>query len=160
MNFRNATIEDLEEINLIENSCFPPNEAATFESLSKRLKVFPNHFWILENNDNIIGYINGMVTNNKTINDEMFANVELHDEHGSWQSVFSLAVSPEYRNNGHAAQLINHLIEKSKEQKRVGITLTCKEYLISYYNKFGFVDLGISKSVHGGEIWHDMILEF
>lgn len=160
MNFRNATIKDLEEINAIENQCFPPNEAASFESLSKRLKVFPNHFWILENDSKMIGYINGMVTNNKTIHDEMFANVELHDENGSWQSVFSLAVSPEYRNSGHAAQLIHHLIEKCKEQKRKGITLTCKEYLISYYNKFGFVDLGISKSVHGGEIWHDMVLEF
>jgi ribosomal protein S18 acetylase RimI-like enzyme len=160
MNFRNATIKDLETINVIENICFPPNEAASSESFTKRLQVFPNHFWILENEGNIIGFINGMITDNEKIVDEMFENAELHNENGKWQSVFGLAVSPEYRKSGYAGQLINHVIQKSKEQNRTGITLTCKEYLIPYYQKFGFTDLGISGSVHGGEIWHDMTIRF
>ncbi len=160
MNFRNATLDDLASISEMENVCFPPNEAASFASLSKRLQVFPNHFWIFENEGKIIGFINGMVTNNKTIIDEMFTNADLHDEEGAWQSVFGLAVSPDYRKSGYAGKLINHLIEQSKEQNRAGLTLTCKEYLIPYYRRFGFEDAGVSASVHGGEVWHDMILMF
>ena len=160
MNFRNATIADLGSILHIEKACFPPNEAASLDSLSKRLQVFPQHFWLLEDEGQLIGFINGMVTDHKTIVDEMFKQAELHNENGSWQCVFGLAVSPTFRRKGYAEKLINHLIQKSKEQKRKGITLTCKEHLIPYYQKLGFVDLGISKSVHGGAVWHDMIIEF
>ncbi|MDJ1499651.1 GNAT family N-acetyltransferase [Xanthocytophaga agilis] len=160
MNFRNPTIKDLEPIYQIESICFPPNEAASLDSFSKRLQVFPQHFWLLEDKGQLIGYINGMVTDNQTIVDEMFAQAELHNDNGTWQSIFGIAVLPEYRNNGYGGKLINLLIEKVKEQNRTGITLTCKKYLIPYYEKFGFADLGISRSVHGGEIWHDMILKF
>ena len=38
--------------------------------------------------------------------------------------------------------------------------LTCKEKLIGFYEKFGYVNLGISDSKHGGAVWYDMILEF
>ncbi len=101
-----------------------------------------------------------MVTNSGTIADEMFTNANLHNEKGSWQTVFGLAVLPQFQRKGYAGLLINHLIEKSKEQNRKGITLTCKGYLVAYYTKFGFIDLGLSKSVHGGEVWHDMTLTF
>lgn len=160
MIIRNATIDDLHAIHHIENLCFPPNEAASLDSFSKRLLVFPHHFWLLEEEGQLIGFINGMVTNTETIADEMFAHAELHNESGSWQTIFGIAVSPAFRRKGYGERLINHLIKKSKEQNRAGVTLTCKEYLISYYEKFGFIDLGISKSVHGGEVWHDMINTF
>ncbi|MCP2028451.1 ribosomal protein S18 acetylase RimI-like enzyme [Flavobacterium sp. HSC-32F16] len=160
MNFRNAVIADLAAINEIENACFPPNEAAGLHRISNRLDVFPQHFWLLEDHGQILGFINGMVTSNKRLIDEMFNNTGLHNENEKWQAVFGLAVSPEYQKKGYAGKLIHHLIAKSKEQNRAGITLTCKDYLISYYQKFGFEDLGISASVHGGEVWHDMLITF
>lgn len=158
MNFRNATIVDLEAISAIENICFPPNEAASPASFTKRLQVFPQHFWLLEKEGQIVGYINGMVTGHKTINDAMFEHAELHDEHGAWQSIFGLAVAPPFRNSGCAGKLMQHLIENATAQNRTGIILTCKEYLTGFYQKFGFEDLGVSQSTHGGEIWHDMTL--
>ena len=160
MTFRNATITDLAAIHRLENECFPPNEAASLETLSNRLQVFPHHFWLLENEGQLIGFINGMVTDNKTIVDEMFTHTHLHNENGSWQSVFGLAVAPAYRRQGYAEMLINHLIKRAKAQNRKGITLTCKAYLIPYYKKLGFTDTGLSASVHGGEVWHDMVMAF
>ena len=158
MNFRNATLNDLEAIGAIENICFPPNEAASLASFTKRLEVFPQHFWLLEAEGEIVGYVNGMVTDHKTINDAMFEDAELHDENGAWQSVFGLAVAPAFRNSGYAGKLMQHLIEKATVQNRRGVILTCKEHLTGYYQKFGFEDLGTSRSTHGGEIWHDMTL--
>lgn len=160
MNFRNATFDDLEAISELESLSFPANEAASYEAFTQRLQIFPQHFWLLEEKGKLIGYTNGMTTDNQTITDEMFASAELHNEDGAWQTIFGIAVLPEFRRQGCAGQLINHLIAKSKEQNRSGIILTCKKLLLPYYIKFGFLDLGVSKSVHGGAIWHDMVLKF
>ncbi|MGG2027120.1 hypothetical protein AB1282_15585 [Gottfriedia sp. S16(2024)] len=44
-----------------------------------------------------------------------------------------------------------------KENEIVGITLTCKQELVLYYEKYGFVNHGISESKHGGEIWFNLV---
>lgn len=51
-------------------------------------------------------------------------------------------------------------IDDAKLQGRKGMVLTCKEHLISYYEKFGFKDEGISSSEHGNVVWHQMRLRF
>ena len=160
MRIRRATIQDLENISRVESLCFPENEAASPALFAKRLQLFSHHFWLLEDEAELIGFINGMVTDNDTIKDTMFKDAELHQEDGKWQSVFGLAIVPAYRKRGHAERLINHLIEVSNQQNRRGVTLTCKEHLISYYEKLGFSKAGQSDSVHGGEVWFDMKIDF
>lgn len=96
MNIRNANIDDLASISNIEAACFPANQAASQDTLWSRLKIFPQHFWVIENDEEIMGFINGMVTDNDTVKDEMFKDAELHTENGMWQSVFGLAVLPKY----------------------------------------------------------------
>ena len=51
-------------------------------------------------------------------------------------------------------------IKAAKEQGRRGVVLTCKEKLVHYYAKFGFVDEGISGSTHGNVVWHQMRVSF
>lgn len=156
---RNATIKDLNSIYEIEQISFPPGEAASLSQFEQRLQVFPNHFWLLELNNKVIGHINGIVSNSDRIYDDMFKYTELHDENGQWQSIFGIAVLPEHRNNGYAGMLINRLIEASTQQNRKGIILTCKAPLIAYYTKFGFINIGLSDSKQGGQTWYDMKLE-
>lgn len=158
--FRNATLNDLDGISEIENICFPPNEAASKESFSNRIKAYAEHFWLLESEGKLIGFVNGMVTNQNTISDELFSDASLHNKTGKWQSIFGIAVSPEFRNQGYAGQLMKHLIAQAKNDGREGVILTCKSHLIPYYQRFGFTDLGVSQSVHGGEVWNDMTLKF
>ena len=67
---------------------------------------------------------------------------------------------PEYRRQGIAAALMERMIEAARQRGKKGLILTCKERLIPYYSKFGYQNLGISESVHGGAVWYDMILEF
>ena len=156
MNIRNATLDDLETIHKIEATCFPANQAASMNTFSERLKVYPNHFWLIELDGQVVGFINGMLSDNDTIKDEMFKHPELHNESGAWQSVFGLAVLPEFQNRGLAGKLLEHLFEVSVQNNRKGIVLTCEKHLISYYEKFGFVNVGLSKSVHGGDVFYDM----
>ena len=51
-------------------------------------------------------------------------------------------------------------ISDARAQGRKGLVLTCKEALVHYYAKFGFVNEGISGSTHGGGVWYQMRLKF
>ena len=52
------------------------------------------------------------------------------------------------------------MVEDVKAQGRKGIVLTCKESLIPFYEKFGYINEGKSMSKHGGAVWYDMRLVF
>jgi len=49
---------------------------------------------------------------------------------------------------------------EAKGGGRRGVVLTCKERLIGFYARFGFVDEGVSASTHGDVVWHQMRLTF
>lgn len=158
MNIRTATTHDLKAIAKVEAECFPESEAATEEDFNERLSVYPNHFWLLEDEGKLVGFVNGMVTNEDELRDEMYENASLHNESGKWQMIFGVNIIPEYRRQGYAEMLIKRVVEDAKAQRRKGLVLTCKEKLIHYYSKFGFVDEGVSNSAHGGVVWHKMRL--
>lgn len=165
MNIRKAKIEDLDEITAIEAVCFPASEAATRESFEGRLAVYPDYFWILEEerkdgNKKIVSFVNGMATDSSNLSDEMYENPNLHNEKGNWQMIFGVNTLPEYRKRGYAEKLINELIFEARSKGRKGVFLTCKDKLVSYYSKFGFENEGVSESVHGGAVWYEMRLKF
>ncbi len=160
MQIRYATINDLTAIADLEKACFPPSEAAPIESFDKRLKVFPNHFWLLYEGNTLLSCVNGFVTNEETLTDEMFDHADMHDENGSWQMIFGVLTHPDYRNRGYATILLKRAIEDSKTQNRKGVILTCKSALIPFYARVGFIDEGVSVSEHGGATWHQMRITF
>lgn len=160
INIRQGYLEDAKRLADIEAICFPEEEAASYESIKTRLEQFQDCFLVAELEGQSIGFINGMVTDREAIVDEMFEDASLHKENGMWQSVFGLDVLPEYRCRGVAAELMRAFIAKAQKEGRKGCILTCKERLIPYYSKFGYVNKGISESQHGGAVWYDMLLEF
>ena len=158
---RQVNMRDLDAVTKVEEICFPSEEAASLESLKKRIETFPESFFVAETAPGeIIGFVNGCVINDTVIQDVFFKDAALHNPQGAYQSIFGLDVIPGYRNHGIAAQLMNHIIETSKAAGRKGVILTCKRRLIHYYEKFGYKNMGVSESVHGGAVWYDMILEF
>lgn len=156
ISIRVATSKDAKALDAIESVSFPAAEACSLENFERRLAVFADSFLILELGGKPIGLIDGMVTNQTTISDDLFADASLHDPKGDWQSVFGLAVIPSERHQGFGALLMMSFIEKAREEGRKGLILTCKEELIPFYEQFGFVNLGLSASVHGGAAWYDM----
>lgn len=157
---RKAREDDLEDMARIEQQCFPVEEAASKQRIAERMKCFGNHFFVIEYAGIIVGFINGMVTDTDRISDEMYENTSLNNEQGKWQTVFGLDVAEGFRKRGFAALLINELIKTARNEKRQGVILTCKEKLIPFYEKFGFKNQGLSRSVHGGAVWYDMKLIF
>ena len=161
MKIRKATINDLKELSRIEMECFPAAEAATEEIFCKRLEVYPDFFWILENEaGEIVSFVNGMATDNEILTDEMFENPDLHNKNGDWQMIFGVNTLPEFRRKGYAERVLRRVVEDTKKDGRKGIVLTCKDKLVSFYEKIGFVNEGLSESTHGNAIWYNMRIIF
>lgn len=160
MIIRHATIDDLKEIAEVEATCFPPAEAATEKSIKERLEVYSEQFWLLFEDDRLISFVNGMVTDEPDLRDEMYENAQLHNPDGKWQMMFGVDTIPSHRRQGYAEKVLWKVIADAKEQGREGLVLTCKERLIHYYAKFGFVNEGVSESVHGKVMWYQMRLRF
>ncbi len=160
MTIRTATLADLPALAAIESACFPPDEAASEKILADRLGIYPNHFWLLEKEGALISFINGLVTDEPKLRDEMYTNASLHNEQGAWQMIFGVNTLPSYRRQGIAAHIMERVIADAKFQGRQGCVLTCKAKLLHYYEKFGYRSEGISSSTHGGAVWYDMRLRF
>ena len=156
-----AEAEDLAAIAAVEAECFPQAEAATKEEFIERIKYYGNHFWLMYEAGKLIAFVDGFVTDEPDLTDEMYENAAMHNENGAWQMIFGVNTLPDYRRRGYAGKLICRAIEDAKRQGRRGLVLTCKERLIPYYAKFGFSDEGVSdKSTHGNVVWHQMRLSF
>lgn len=158
MKIRNATIDDFDEIVQLEHACFPINEAASEKDLKERLTHYPNHFWLLYEDDVLVSLIDGLCTDINDLNDDMFSDAGMHDEDGDVQMILSVCTHPDYQKKGYSTTLMKQVISDCKKQNRQCIVLTCKSFLLDFYSKFGFVDEGISKSQHGGENWNQVRL--
>lgn len=155
-----AEEKDIAAIAAAEAACFPPAEAATEQEFVERIKYYGNHFWLLYDADKLIAFVDGFVTNEPDLTDTMYENACMHNENGAWQMIFGVDTIPEYRCRGCAAALLNHVIGEAKAQGRKGLVLTCKDKLVHYYAKFGFVSEGVSGSTHGNVVWYQMRLRF
>lgn len=161
MIIRNATMQDLEQIAAVEAECFPAAEAATREEFQARIQSYGDHFWLMFEGEKLIAFVDGFVTDEADLTDEMYERASMHNANGAWQMIFGVNTIPEYRRQGCAAALLRRAVDDAKKQGRKGLVLTCKDALVPYYSRFGFEDEGISdKSVHGNVVWHQMRLTF
>lgn len=176
MLIRHATLNDLPAIAAVEADCFPAAEAASADALRERLMVYPDCFWLMIDDTaddakataaraatvdgRLVAFINGFVTDSPDLSDDMYADAAQHDPHGAWQMVFGVDTAPKYRHCGYASALMRRVIEDARQTGRAGLVLTCKDRLVGFYARLGYVDEGISESTHGNVVWHQMRLRF
>ena len=77
--------------------------------------------------DKLIAFVDGFVTDEADLTDEMYEKAAMHNEDGAWQMIFGVNTLPDYRKHGYAGQLIQCAIKDAREQGRKGLVLTCKE---------------------------------
>lgn len=159
MKVKNPGKGDLEQLIALETETFPEAEAASRESIERRLRTHRETFWVLKKDGRIIAGINGITTNEKDLSDDMYSGEDLYDKKGSWLMIFGVSTLPEYQHNGYASVIMREVLQEAARCKLEGVVLTCKKELIPFYEQFGFVDEGISGSQHGGATWHQMRLK-
>ena len=160
LTIRKATLADCAAITALEAACFPPAEAAPYDSFVARLNAFPDRFWLLFLDGELVSMVNGCLSDEHDLRDEMFHDATLHDPDGGWQMIFGVATHPAHRRRGYAGMLLKAAIEECRKEGREGLVLTCKDYRVCYYASFGFVNEGLSSSEHGGDVWYQMRIKF
>ena len=159
MKFRQARFSDLDRILAIELENFSFEEAIPRSVFEAHLREIQTSFLVAEREGRILGYIEGPVVPHRHLQDQSFTEeVEDHSHRsGGYISVTSLSVAKEAQALGVGKRLLRALKEVALEHEREGINLTCHDYLISYYEKHGFVNEGLSQSTYAGEIWYNMV---
>jgi ribosomal protein S18 acetylase RimI-like enzyme len=150
--------QDLDRCFEIESVSYSGDEAASEDKILNRIKTYPEGFIVLENNREIIGFINSGATQKVELSDEEFKELIGHDPEGKHIVILSVVIHPDYQGKGMASKLMNSFIDKMKALGKIDIFLICQSELVDMYARYGFVNLGISDSDHGGMSWNEMSL--
>ena len=155
LTLRQALPADLDRCAEIEAACYGP-EGATRERIVTRIELYPEGFLVALLDGQIVGFINSGSTTKDDLSDEALKDMVGHEPDGSNLVIFSLAVHPHFQKRGFAADLMRRFIEVAGQAGKAQILLMCRAELVPYYQRFGFVYRGESRSTHGGLDWHEM----
>ncbi len=156
--FRDVRPDEVEQTIVIEQICFPPNEACSAKSMRERVANAAETFLVAVDKETgkLAGFLNGVATNEEVFRDEFFTDITLHNPEGKNIMLLGLDVLPEYRHQGLAREIMNRYVSREQAKGRKCLYLTCLDGKVEMYKKMGYTDDGISGSVWGGEEWHDM----
>lgn len=155
---RTVKEQDLDRCFEIESVSYSGDEAATKDKILKRIKNYPEGFIVLENDREIMGFINSGATHEVELSDEEFKELIGHDPDGKYIVILSVVVHADYQGKGMASKLMHSFIDRMKALGKSDIYLICQTELIEMYARYGFVSLGASDSDHGGLSWNEMSL--
>ncbi|MBF0787615.1 MULTISPECIES: GNAT family N-acetyltransferase [unclassified Streptococcus] len=156
MQIRYTRPEDLEEIHTIERANFSPEEQIAKDVLSFYLEHECKTCLVMEDEGKIAGYILTLPTGRATVTDDLFGRLEPMVGSLPYLAIVSLSVAEVYKGQGVGTLLLAAIKELAVQGDYRGISLTCKDYLLSYYGMYQFEELGISESQFGGKLWYDM----
>jgi len=158
LHLRHVQKKDLKRCFEIEKTAYAGEEAATEEKILTRIQGYPEGFLVLENDHEIIGFINSGATDQVVLSDETFKELVGHDANGKHIVIMSVVVHPDYQGKSMTTRLMTAFITQMRQRGKQRIYLICQTLLVDMYAKFGFVHLGESDSSHGGLSWHEMSL--
>jgi len=158
LRLRNVTERDLARCFAIEQIAYAGDEAASKEKILKRIRQYPEGFIVLENDHEVIGFINCGATDRVEMADDEFKSLVGHDPKGKKIVIMSVVVHPDYQQQGMAGRLLVHFIDAMRTLGKTDLYLMCQTELIDLYARYGFVYLTESASDHGGLSWHEMRL--
>ena len=158
--FRNIRTSETDQAVVIEQICFPPNEACSEKNMKDRIERAPELFLVAVDKETgtIAGFLNGLATDESIFRDDFFTNADLYNPNGKNIMLLGLDVLPEYRRQGLATELVRKYAERERANNRQKLILTCLQSKVEMYKKMGFHDDGIANSTWGGEEWHEMSL--
>eukprot|EP00041_Stephanoeca_diplocostata_P007411 m.105332 g.105332 ORF g.105332 m.105332 type:complete len:165 (-) comp16865_c1_seq4:443-937(-) len=140
----------------LETAGYPPDEAATEESIQMRHRVAPElQFACFAADDTLTGFILATRSSDDTLTHDAMTN---HDASGGTLCIHSVCVDKNCRRQGIASALLQEYLahHTPKLQPPVArVLLIAKKQLLPLYEKCGFVVRGPSEVVHGNDPWFE-----
>lgn len=157
MQLRHAGIGDLAAVTALEIRNFSQEEQISSEVITYYLGEEWKTCLLMETEQGeVVGFLLALATEEDRVTDRIFTETQAPIGLRSHLAIASLSISPDYKGQGLGTLLLAGLKEICQAEGYQGISLTCKDYLISYYEMNGFEDCGESDSQFGHQIWYDM----
>lgn len=156
MEIRFAKPVDLPHIVALERASFSEAEQISEAVLATYLHYLSKTCLVMETGGTVIGFVLSCPSQFITVSDSIFHLTPESLPYGAYLSIASLAVSTKYQKQGIGTLLLAALKEIAVANDYIGISLTCKEHLVPYYELNQFKDMGPSSSQFGGQMWYDM----
>jgi ribosomal protein S18 acetylase RimI-like enzyme len=143
-------LENLTEIIKLETESYPPEEAASGETIKLRQQTASKYFTLITEigSDILLGFINGTcIIGNKITHESMTDHVP----EGTTLVIHSVTISPISRRKGLGTTMlkkyVRYIAEECPEIDK--ILLLSKGYLLGLYVSCGFLLVGLSPVEHG-----------
>jgi len=155
---RTARPDDANRCFAIEHTAYEGDEAATLAKIAKRIADYPEGFLVLEDGEEIAGFINCGCAHVVDMADEAFKELRGHDPDAPNVVILSVVVDPSRQGRGLARVLMEAFVAQMREMGKGRIYLMCKDQHVPLYEKLGYGYLRPSASDHGGMRWHEMAM--
>lgn len=156
MQIRHPNLEDLASIVALEQANFQLEEQIAEEVLAYYVAEEWRTCLVMEDAGTIAGFLLALPSSSGVVTDEIFSRTRPASGQQTHLAIASLSISDRYQGQGIWTLLLAALKEIATADCYQGISLTCKDYLLSYYQMNQFTDLGVSQSQFGGQVWYDM----
>ncbi|MBI6634942.1 GNAT family N-acetyltransferase [Pseudomonas paralactis] len=158
LTLRNALPTDAQRCFDIETSAYEGDEAATLEKIATRIAQYPQGFLILEEDGEVVGFINSGCAHNVVMSDEAFKELVGHDAEAPNGVIMSVVVDPAHQGKGYAKHLMTAFVQRMGTLGKQTIHLMCKQQHVPLYTRMGYTYVRPSPSDHGGMAWHEMVM--
>lgn len=158
LTFRNARPADAARCYAIEISAYEGDEAATLEKITTRIAQYPEGFLILQDDAEVVGFINSGCAYDVVMSDEAFKELVGHSPEAPNVVIMSVVVDPAHQGKGYAKALMVEFVQRMRAMGKQSIHLMCKEQHVSLYTRMGYEYVQPSPSDHGGMAWHEMVM--
>lgn len=159
LSYRNAAPSDASRCYQIESCAYEGDEAATLEKISTRIAQYPQGFLILEDDGEVIGFINSGCAHEVVMSDEAFKELVGHSAEAPNVVIMSVVLDPAQQGKGHSTRMMGEFVQRMKALDKKSIHLMCKERHVALYERMGYRYVQPSPSDHGGMAWHEMVME-
>lgn len=140
---RQATEKDLRSVAKLEIKS-EKKEAACGEEIARRFFMFPEGFFVAEQDQHIVGYLDSCIWRGiQELQLYSFGQIgnfaRFHDLEAQAYYVIFLAVDPDERHQGIGTSLVQRAVQEAVTRNRKSIELVAKNELVSpFYRKMGF----------------------
>jgi len=147
---RQASLQDIDAICLVEKSAFPPHRQASSETLVNRMKLFPEGFYVILYKDKIVGFSTALLTDDlRSLEALNPPDNQLHQPQGNTYYLRSVGIMSEHQRKGFGKALIEKQLENARGLNKKRFCFTASEEVEAFYTHLGFKKLTNYESFHG-----------
>jgi N-acetylglutamate synthase-like GNAT family acetyltransferase len=149
---KQASVQDAQDIYLVEKSAFPEERQASYEILLGRIKLFPGGCYVLILNNKIVAFSTALIMNQvDSISELNSSDQELYNLEGNTYELRSIAVMKEFQKQGLGKKLIKKQIANAKLLNKKYFQFTAARDVSEFYKKTGFKRVSKYEEFHNSK---------